>query len=128
MTDTTLSNIEAEATNQFAFVMKQLGYRYGTVRIPRAYDGHDETKRVRLRTKSGDQAIEGVIVFKNEDGQWQLYCAASDIDFGDWHASFSFDKETQTYRITKFFNSGGCEPMTVNLVTGEQKVFCDPAD
>ena len=127
---TTLSAIETEAVTHFSFILRQLGCEgghFGPLKVHPAYD-HLDTKRVRLRTKFGEDAIEGIVVLKNEDDQWRLYCAASDIDFGDWHASFAYDKATQTYHITKFFKNGGCTPMTVNMVNGERKVFADPAD
>ena len=128
----TLSAIKTEAMIHFSFILRQLGCEgghFGPLKVHPAYDGNIEgTKRVRLRTKFGEQAIEGIVVLRNEDDQWRLYCAASDIDFGDWHASFAYDKETRTYHITKFYKGGGCEPMTVNMVTGERTVFADPAD
>jgi len=126
----TLSALETEAVTQFSLIVRFMGYEgghFGPLKIHPAYD-HENTKRVRLQTKFGGRPIDGIIVFKNEDGRWRLYCAASDIDFGDWHASFGYDHEERTYHITKFHESGGTEPMTVNMVTGERVRFADPAD
>ena len=130
-----LSSIETEAVVHFSLIARMCGCVYGSfgpLKIHRAVDGQDGTKRVRIRTTfqigSEPRAIEGVIVLKNVDGWWVLYCAASDIDFGDYHVGFSYQITTYTYHTTKFFPSGAIESMDINMVTGARTSFCDPTD
>lgn len=130
-----LSAVETEAVVHFSLIARMCGCIYGAfgpLKIHRATEGNDATKRVRIRTtfQCGDdrRAIEGVIVLKNVDGQWELYCAASDIDFGDYHVGFSYARHVHTYHTTSFFESGAKESMDINMVTGERTRFCDPAD
>jgi len=130
-----LSAIETEAVMHFSLIARICGCIYGAfgpLRIHRATDGHDDTKRVRIRTtfQCGDdrRAIEGVIVLKNVDGQWILYCGASDIDFGDYHVGFSYARHVHIYHTTCWYQSGGKELMDINMVTGKRTYHPDPAD
>jgi hypothetical protein len=126
-----LSAIETEAVMHFALIARTCGCghgRFGALKIHQATDGHGDTKRVRIRTTFGNQPIEGVIVLKIEDEQWMLYCAASDIDFGDYHVAISYDRHSHTYHITAYFKSGAVESMDLNMMTGERKSFADPLD
>jgi hypothetical protein len=128
-----LAAIETEAVMHFSFITRVCGCIYGAfgpLKIHRATDGHDNTKRVRIRTtfQCGDdrRAIEGVIVLKNVDGQWMLYCEASNIDFGDYHVGFSYARHTHTYHTTTYYTSGALESMDINMVTGVRIRFADP--
>jgi len=126
----TLSAVEAEASTQFSFILRILKFgagRFGPLKIHSARS-HLDTKRVKIETSIASKPIVGELALKVFNGQWRLYCAASDVRFEDWHASFSFDYEKQVYSITKYFVNGNYETMTVNMVTGERKVFADPAD
>lgn len=130
-----LSALETEAVMHFSLIARICGCLYGSfgpLKIHKATDGHDGTKRVRICTtfQCGDdrRAIEGVIVLKNVEGQWELYCAASNIDFGDYHVALSYARNVHTYHTTCWYKSGGMESMDINMVTGERVCFPDPAD
>jgi len=126
-----LSALEAEAMIHFSLIARMCGCmygRFGPLKVHHAIDGNGDTKRVRIRTTFENHAIEGIIVLKNVDGQWELYCAASDIDFGNYHVGFSYRRSAHTYHATYFYKSGAVESMDINMVTGERTRFCDPSD
>ncbi len=131
-TSVILSAVETEAVVHFSLIVRLTGYeggRFGPLKIYEAFDGHAPgTKVVRIDTSFNDDIIRGAIVLRNEDGQWRTYVAASDIDYGDCHVSFSYDKEMRAYNITKYYKDGQVEPMTVNMITGERTVYANPAD
>jgi hypothetical protein len=128
--DSSLSAVQTEAIVHFSLIVRLLGFedgRFGPLSVSRSL-AFEDTQRIELRTSFYGNPIEGKVVLRNEDGQWRLYCAASNIKFMDLDVSFSYDKEARTYHITKFFRNGGSESITVNVVTGQRKTFADPED
>lgn len=130
-----LSALETEAVMHFALITRMCACLYGSfgpLKIHQATDGYEDTKRVRIRTTfecgSDRRDIEGVIVLRNTDGQWELHVAASDINFGDYHVAVSYARHLHVYHVTFFYKSGLVESMDINMVTGEHTRFKDPLD
>jgi len=123
MVSASLSALETEAVMHFSLIVRMCGDvygRFGALKIHHPTDGDDDTKRIRILTTFENQAIEGVIVLKNVDRRWVLYCGASDVDFGDYHVGFSYASHLNAYHTTSWFKSGAIESMDINMVTGER--------
>lgn len=129
---TSLSAVETEAIMHFSLIVRMCGCVNGdfsALKVYQALDGHDDTKRIHIRTAFKGLRIEGIVVLKKIGGQWELYCAASDIDFSfGEHVAFSYDKSAHTYHVTKFLGSSPQGSMDINLVTGALTQFADPLD
>jgi hypothetical protein len=123
-----LSAVETEAVMHFSTALRLMGFNeghMGPLTIYPARDGQEDTKRVGLCTFIDLDPIDAVMVLKKSGDRWELYCAASDINFGLWHASVWYDIKHHSYGITKFPEIGASTCTQYNIQTGERRQFVD---